>query len=58
MDSITEQEISRPIDNKKQKEYFSSKKKKHTAVKTQYMVNKEREILYKSNQHKKGKNHD
>jgi len=53
----TEQEIPRPTNNKKRKEYFSGKKKKNT-VKTQYMVNKKGEILYKSKQHKKGKNHD
>jgi hypothetical protein len=27
-------------------------------VKTQYMVNKEGKILYKSNHHKKGRKHD
>ncbi|HSE99717.1 MAG TPA: transposase family protein [Nitrososphaeraceae archaeon] len=52
----TEQEIPRPKDNKKGKEYYSGKKKRHT-VKTQYMVNKKGEILHKS-KHKKGKNHD
>jgi hypothetical protein len=53
----TEQEIQRPKNKKKQKEYYSGKKKKHT-VKTQLMVNKEGKILYKSNQHKKGRQHD
>jgi DDE superfamily endonuclease len=53
----TEQEIQRPKNKKRKKEYYSSKKKRHT-VKTQYMVNKEGTILHKSNQHKKGKNHD
>jgi hypothetical protein len=52
----TEQEIPRPKDNKKGKEYYSGKKKRHT-VKTQYMVNKKGEILHKS-KYKKGKNHD
>jgi hypothetical protein len=53
----TEQEIQRPKDNKKKKEYYSGKKKRHT-VKTQLMVNKEGEILYKSRHHKKGRQHD
>ena len=47
----------RPKDKRKRKNYYSGKKKRHT-VKTQYMVNKEGTILHKSNQHKKGKNHD
>ena len=54
---VTEQEIQRPKDNKKKREYYSGKKKRHT-VKTQYMVNKEGEILYKSRHHKKGRQHD
>ena len=53
----TEQEIQRPKNKKRKKEYYSGKKKRHT-VKIQYMVNKEGTILHKSNQHKKGKNHD
>ena len=53
----TEQEIQRPKNKKKQKEYYSGKKKKHT-VKIQYMVNKEGKILHKSNQHTKGRKHD
>ena len=53
----TEQEIQRPKNKKKQKEYYSGKKKKHT-VKTQLIVNKEGKILYKSNHYKKGKQHD
>ena len=54
---VTEQEIQRPKDNKKKREYYSGKKKRHT-VKTEYMVNKEGEILYKSRHHKKGRQHD
>lgn len=46
----TEQEIQRPKNKKRKKEYYSGKKKKHT-VKIQYMVNKEGTILHKSNQH-------
>ena len=52
----TEQEIQRPKDKNKKKEYYSGKKKRHT-VKTQLMVNKEGKILYKSD-HKKGRQHD
>jgi hypothetical protein len=55
---ITEQEIQRPAkDKKRKKDYYSGKKKRHT-VKTQYMVNKEGKILYKSRHHKKGRQHD
>jgi len=50
----TEQEIPRPIDKTRRKGYYSGKKKKHT-VKTQDMVNKKGEILYKSKYCKKGK---
>ena len=53
----TEQEIPRPADTNRRKEYYSGKKKRHT-VKTQYMVNKKGEILYKSKHHKKGREHD
>ena len=53
----TEQEIQRPKNKRKRKNYYSGKKKKHT-VKIQYMVNKEGTILHKSNQHKKGRKHD
>jgi DDE superfamily endonuclease/Helix-turn-helix of DDE superfamily endonuclease len=53
----TEQEIQRPKNKRKRKNYYSGKKKRHT-VKTQYMVNKEGKILHKSNQHKKGRKHD
>src|SRR5512134_2529499 len=43
----TEQEIPRPKNNKRKKEYYSGKKKKRPTVKTQYMVNKEGTILHK-----------
>lgn len=52
----TEQEIPRPKDKTRRKDYYSGKKKKHT-VKTQYMVNKKGEILHKSN-HEEGREHD
>jgi hypothetical protein len=53
----TEQEIPRPIDKTRRKEYYSGKKKRHT-VKTQYMVNNKGQILHKSKYHKKGQQHD
>ena len=55
---VIEQEIQRPKDkNRKKRNYYSGKKKRHT-VKTQYMVNKEGKILHKSRHHKKGRQHD
>ena len=54
---VTQQEIQRPKDKNKKRNYYSGKKKKHT-VKTQYMVNKEGKILHKSRHHKKGRQHD
>jgi hypothetical protein len=52
----TEQEIQRPKNKRKRRNYYSGKKKRHT-VKTQYMVNKEGKILHKSD-HRKGRQHD
>jgi hypothetical protein len=52
----TEQEIPRPKNKKKRKNYYSGKKKKHT-VKSQYMVNNQGLILHKP-RHEKGKKHD
>jgi len=52
----TEQQIPRPIDKRKRKEYYSGKKKKHT-VKTQFMVNNSGLIIHKTSK-KKGKRHD
>lgn len=52
----TEQEIPRPENKRKRKSYYSGKKKKHT-VKTQYMVNSEGLILYKT-AHDRGRIHD
>ena len=52
----TEQEIQRPKDKRKRKNYYSGKKKRYT-VKTQYLVNKEGTILHKSKS-KKGRKHD
>jgi len=53
----TEQEIQRPKNKRKRKNYYSGKKKKHT-VNTQLMVNAEGKIMHKSNQHTKGRQHD
>jgi len=52
----TEQEIPRPKNKRRQKNYYSGKKKKHT-VKTQIMVNKKGVILHKT-KHQNGKKHD
>ena len=52
----TEQEIPRPKNKRRRKNYYSGKKKKHT-VKTQIMVNKKGVILHKT-RHRKGKQHD
>jgi len=52
----TEQEIPRPKNKRRQKNYYSGKKKKHT-VKTQITVNKKGLILHKT-KHKNGKKHD
>lgn len=52
----TEQEIPRPKNKRRRKNYYSGKKKKHT-VKTQIMVNKKGVILHKT-KHVNGKKHD
>jgi hypothetical protein len=52
----TEQEIPRPKNKRRRKNYYSGKKKKHT-VKTQIMVNKKGLILHKT-EHRNGKTHD
>ena len=52
----TEQQIPRPADKEKRKMYYSGKKKRHTAVKNQLMVNKDGFILHKIG-YKKGKRH-
>ena len=52
----TEQQIPRPVDNKRKKAYYSGKKKRHT-VKTQIMVNNKGIIIHKTG-HKKGRGHD
>ena len=53
----TEQQIPRPVDKNKRKIFYSGKKKRHTVVKTQLMVNDQGTIIHKSN-YKKGHRHD
>src|SRR6185437_7877625 len=52
----TEQQIPRPVDNKRKKTFHSGKKKRHT-VKTQLMVNNHGLIIHKL-RYKKGRRHD
>jgi DDE superfamily endonuclease len=52
----TEQQIPRPVDNKRKNVLYSGKKKRHT-VKTQLMVNNHGIIIHKTD-HKKGRRHD
>ena len=52
----TEQQISRPKDDKRKKVFYSGKKKRHT-VKTQIMINNHGLILHKL-RYKKGRRHD
>ena len=53
----TEQPIPRPADKNKRKIFYSGKKKRHTSVKNQIMVNKDGYILHKIG-YKKGRKHD
>ena len=55
----TEQQIPRPVDKNRRKKIFYSlgKKKRHTTVKTQMMVNNQGTIIHKTN-HKKVRRHD
>ncbi len=52
----TEQQIPRPVDNRRRKAYYSGKKKRHI-VKNQLTVNKDGYILHKI-AHRKGRRHD
>jgi len=52
----TEQSIERPKDKKKQKKYYSGKKKRHT-MKTEVMIGEDKKILYVSDSHE-GSKHD
>ena len=42
----TEQQIPRPIDNKRRETFYSGKKKRHTFVKTQLIVNNKGIIIH------------
>jgi len=53
----TEQQIPRPKDDKRKKVFYSGKKKRHTIVKTQIMVNNQGFIIHKL-RYKKGRRHD
>ena len=52
----TDQQIPRPVDKRRKKNFYSGIKKKH-AVKTQLMVNNQGTIIHKTN-YKKGSRHD
>ncbi len=52
----TEQQIPRPVNERKRKAFYSGKKKKHT-VKIQLIVNNHDFIIHKSNP-KNGRRHD
>ncbi len=58
-DCTEQQQIPRPLDKERRKMYYSGKKKKHTIVKNQIMVNNQYRgyILHKAT-HKKGRRHD
>ena len=56
IESTEQQQIPRPVNNKRKKIFYSGKKKRHT-VKTQLMVNNRGYILHKV-AHKKGRRHD
>ncbi len=49
----TEQQIPRPIDKSRRKMYYSGKKKRHTTVKNQLMVNNHRDYILHKIRHKK-----
>ena len=53
----TEQQIPRPIDENRRKIFYSGKKKRHTVVKNQLMVNNKGYILHKT-RYKKGRRQD
>jgi hypothetical protein len=57
IDSTEQQQIPRPEDNRRCKVYYSGKKKRITAVKTQLMVNNQGIILHKL-RYKKERKHD
>jgi hypothetical protein len=56
IDSTEQQQIPRPIDNRRRMVYYSGKKKRHV-VKTQLMINNRGFIIHKLG-YKKGRRHD
>ena len=56
IDSTEQQQIPRPADKKRKKEYYSGKKKRHT-IKNQLMVNNHGYIIHTTG-HRKGRRHD
>jgi hypothetical protein len=57
IDSTEQQQIPRPVDNKRRKAYYSLGKKKRHTVKNQITVNNRGCILHKVG-YKKGRKHD
>ncbi len=53
----TEQQIPRPIDNKRRKTYYSDKKKRHI-VNTQLLMANNKGIIINKIDHRKGRRHD
>ncbi len=57
-DCTEQQQIPRPKDKRRHKAYYSlGRKKRHTTVKNQLVVNNQGYIIHKAN-HKKGRRHD
>jgi hypothetical protein len=57
IDSTEQQQIPRPVDKNRRKTFYSGKKKIHTIVKNQLMVNNRGYILHKIG-YNKGRKHD
>ncbi len=53
-----EQQIPRPVDNKRKNNFYSGKKKRHTTVKNQITVNNHRGYILHKVGYKKGRKHD
>ena len=53
-----EQQIPRPVDKRRRMAYYSDKKKRHTIVKNQIMVNNHRGYILHKIGYKKGRKHD
>jgi hypothetical protein len=57
IDCTEQQQILRPVDKKKRKMFYSGKKKRHTSVKNQLVVNNRGLIILKIG-YKKGRKHN